>query len=57
MQFQLSSRRNKIPDENIPDSSRSESLGKFFANNFTLSNANDSITGPLYRGGIGDFFY
>ena len=56
MQFQPSSRRNKIPDENIPESSRSETLRKFFANNLILSNADDNISGSLYRGGIGDVF-
>ena len=36
----------------IPESSRFEFLGKFLANNFALSYAEDSTSGPLNRGGI-----
>ena len=36
----------------IPDSSRLELLGKFSANNFTLSHAEDNTSGLLNRGGI-----
>ena len=36
----------------IPESSRFEFLEKFLANNFALSNAKDSTSGPLNRGGI-----
>ena len=38
----------------IPESSRLESLEKFLANNFTLSDAEDNTSGPLNRGGIAD---
>ena len=38
----------------IPESSRSEFLGKFSANNFALSDAEDNTSGPLNRGGIAD---
>ena len=38
----------------IPDSSRLEFLEKFLANNFALSDAEDSTSGPLNRGGIAD---
>ena len=37
-----------------PESSRSELLEKFLANNFTLSDAEDNNSGPLNRGGIAD---
>ena len=36
----------------IPESSRFEFLGKFLANNFALSDAEDNTSGPLNRGGI-----
>ena len=35
----------------IPESSRSEFLEKFLANNFALSDAEDNTLGPLNRGG------
>ena len=38
----------------IPESSRSEFLEKFLANNFALSDAKDNTSGPLNRGGIAD---
>ena len=38
----------------IPESSRFEFLEKFLANNFALSDAEDSTSGPLNRGGIAD---
>ena len=38
----------------IPESSRLESLEKFLANNFALSDAEDNNSGPLNRGGIAD---
>ena len=38
----------------IPESLRLEFLDKFFANNFALSNAEDSTYWPLNRGGITD---
>ena len=38
----------------IPESSRSEFLEKFSANNFTLSNAEDNTSRPLNRGSIAD---
>ena len=38
----------------IPESSRSELLEKFSANNFTLSDAEDNTSWPLNRGGIAD---
>ena len=38
----------------IPESSRSEFLQKFSANNFALSNAEDNTSWPLNRGGIAD---
>ena len=38
----------------IPESSRLEFLGKFLANNFALSDAEDNTSGPLNRGGIVD---
>ena len=38
----------------IPESSRLEFLEKFLANNFALSDAEDSTSGPLNRGGIAD---
>ena len=40
--------------QEIPGSSRLEFLGKFLANNFSLSNAEDNTSGPLNRGGIAD---
>ena len=52
MEFQISSRRKAGKD--IPESSRSEFLEKFLANNFSLSNAEDNTSGPLNRGGILD---
>ena len=36
----------------IPQSSRSEFLEKFSANNFALSDSEDNTSGPLNRGGI-----
>ena len=38
----------------IPESSRLEFLEKFLACNFALSDAEDSTSGPLNRGGIAD---
>ena len=38
----------------IPESSRLEVLGKFLANNFALSDAEDSTSDPLNRGGVAD---
>ena len=38
----------------ISESSRSEFLEKFSANNFALSDAEDNTSGPLNRGGIAD---
>ena len=38
----------------IPESSRLEILGKFLANNFALSDAEDNTSRPLNRGGIAD---
>ena len=38
----------------IPKSSRLEFLGKFLANNFALSDAEDNTSGLLNRGGIAD---
>ena len=38
----------------IPESSRSEFLEKFSANNFALSDAEDNTSRPLNRGGIAD---
>ena len=38
----------------IPESSRLELLGKFLANNFALSDAEDNTSSPLNRGGIAD---
>ena len=38
----------------IPESSRLEFLGKFLANNFALSDAEDNTSGPLDRGSITD---
>ena len=38
----------------IPESSRFEFLGKFLANNFASSDAEDNTSGPLNRGGIAD---
>ena len=38
----------------IPESSRLESLEKFSANNFALSDAEDNTSSPLNRGGMAD---
>ena len=38
----------------IPDSSRSELLEEFLANNFTVADAEDSTSGTMNRGGIAD---
>ena len=38
----------------IPESSRLEFIEKFSANNFALSDAEGSTSGPLNRGGIAD---
>ena len=38
----------------IPESSKLEFLEKFLINNVVLSNAEDSTSGLLYRGGIVD---
>ena len=38
----------------IPEPSRLEFLEKILANNFVLSDAEDSVSGPLNRGGIAD---
>ena len=38
----------------IPESSRLESLEKFSASNFALSDAKDNTYEPLNRGGIAD---
>ena len=40
--------------KDITESSRSEFLENFSANNFTLSDAEDSTSAPLNRGGMGD---
>ena len=39
----------------IPESSKLEFLGKFFANNFALSDAEDNTSSLLNRAGIADF--
>ena len=52
MQFQISC-RGKTGKE-IAESSRLEFLGKFSANNFTSSDAEDNISGLLNRGGMAD---
>ena len=52
MQFQISSRRET--GKEITESSRLEFLGRFSANNFVLSDAEDSTSGVLNRGGIAD---
>ena len=52
MQFQISSRRET--GKEITESSRLEFLGRFSANNFALSDAEDSTSGVLNRGGIAD---
>ena len=41
-------------DQEIPESSRFEFVGKFLANNFPLSDAEDNTSGPLNRGGTAD---
>ena len=41
-------------DKEIPKPSRLKFLEKFSANNFALSDAEDSTSGPLNRGGIAD---
>ena len=51
MLFQISSRRE---NKEIPESSRLEFLEKFLANNSALSDAEDSNSSPLNRGGIAD---
>ena len=38
----------------IPESSRLEFIGKFSANNFALSDAEDNTSGPLNWGGVAD---
>ena len=38
----------------IPELSRLEFLEKFSANNFALSDAEDTTSGPLKRGGVVD---
>ena len=38
----------------IPQSSRSDFIEKFTANNFVLSDVEDNTTGPLNRGDIAD---
>ena len=52
MQFQISSRRET--GTKMPESSRLEFLGKFSSNNFALSDAEDSTSGSVNRGGIAD---
>ena len=52
MQFQISSRRET--GTKIPESSRLEFLGKFSANNFASSDAEDSTSGSVNRGGRAD---
>ena len=52
MQFQISSRRET--GTKIPESSRLEFLGKFSANNFALSEAEDSNSESVNRGDIAD---
>ena len=52
MQLQISSRRET--GKEIPESSRLESLEKFLANNFALSDAEDNTPGSLNRQGIAD---
>ena len=39
----------------IPESSKLEFLEKFLANNFALSDAEDSTYGSLNKGGIADY--
>ena len=41
-------------DQKIPESSRFEFVEKFLANNFALSDAEDTTSGPLNRGGTAD---
>ena len=52
MQFQISSRRKT--GKETPESSRLQFKEKFSANNFALSDAEDSTSGPLNREGIAD---
>ena len=52
MQFQISSRSET--EKEIPESSILEFLEEFSANNFELSDAEDSTSRPLNRGGIAD---
>ena len=44
-------------DKEIPESSRLEFLGKFSANNYALSDAEDTTSGLLNRGGIADLTF
>ena len=44
----------KTGKKEIPQSSRLEFLEKFLANNIALSDAEDTTSGPLNRGGIAD---
>ena len=41
-------------DKELPESSRLESLKKFLANNFALSDAEDNTSGTLNKGGMAD---
>ena len=43
-----------LTGQEITESSRLEFLGKFSANNFALSDAEDNTSRPLNRGGIAD---
>ena len=52
MQFQISSRRET--GTKMPESSRLEFLGKFSSKNFALSDAEDSTSGSVNKGGIAD---
>ena len=52
MQFPISYRREK--GKEIPKSSRLEYLGKFLANSFALSDAENNNSGSMNRGGKAD---
>ena len=52
--FQISPRRDRCKCKEIPKSSRLELLEKLLVNNFALSDAEDSTSWSLNRGGIAD---
>ena len=52
--FQISPRRDRYKCKEIPKSSRLELLEKLLVNNFALSDAEDSTSWSLNRGGIAD---